>query len=352
MLLWFNFKPQNYLFDSMTYIDGLFTKHVKFKWNNLTKNWELYSTYKYSRDTAKFTDIENYIPQNKLEYSYIRYRFNSSNGKTLLFYDTSGVSGEWTRTNEEIMTYDKNDRLASTTYLSLIHHGLALERKDNFYYDSLGRIIKIKHAGYNPFWEFEGLDSFKFNSAIEPDYKISYAANDTISSKYYQLDSTAYSNDSNKNTFSSKTYKFINGKYVISSRVQDSFDVFNRKVWNKTRNYDSIGRFIPRTSTFTLYTDTGTVASTPNGISPISQLEYGIQIFPNPATDFINIHVLEFINHGTIQIMDNTGRCMASYQNLTGTDFKIMRNRLPHGVYLLLMNDENGKTYFGKIVWE
>ena len=68
----------------------------------------------------------------------------------------------------------------------------------------------------------------------------------------------------------------------------------------------------------------------------------GITIFPNPATDFVNLAFVTDADY-SIQVYDVSGKSLASFQ--TAEDIRINLSNYSAGNYILLIKDEAKKLY-------
>ena len=129
-----------------------------------------------------------------------------------------------------------------------------------------------------------------------------------------------------------------NPVYLFSSTEQGTISNTMAGIWKiraKINLIDAHGAFL-LSGTVSLDTN---LAITENG------LNNKIQIYPNPTTDFINISSKEKIN--TAEIYDINGRMLLKTNKI---DDEISLENLNSGIYLILLQLENGKTEIQKII--
>jgi hypothetical protein len=80
----------------------------------------------------------------------------------------------------------------------------------------------------------------------------------------------------------------------------------------------------------------------PLGVEQVSA-NSGINIFPNPARDHVNIFCDANLNVSNIQLIDRTGRLIGNYK-ATGSATKLFVDQLPRGVYFVRLKDKDGRT--------
>jgi len=67
-------------------------------------------------------------------------------------------------------------------------------------------------------------------------------------------------------------------------------------------------------------------------------------ISPNPATDYLDVQLPVNVTHGTLKVVDMTGRIMLTQQiNSAATTLKLDISQLPTGTYIIAVGDGNGK---------
>ncbi len=88
--------------------------------------------------------------------------------------------------------------------------------------------------------------------------------------------------------------------------------------------------------------------SIPAGIAPVSG-ELNMQLYPNPAKNYVIVETDENAVGGMLQITDVAGREIAKMQ-ITNSKLRIPTSALTGGVYLVKVCDLNGRTGVGKLV--
>ena len=90
-----------------------------------------------------------------------------------------------------------------------------------------------------------------------------------------------------------------------------------------------------------------------NGIAEAEKNTLSISIYPNPASDVLNISSTgESFVSANAKIYNLQGQCVQSLVNITGNTFSIPRNGQSKGMYLLKIQDKEGKSATTKFVWE
>ncbi|MBX7093379.1 MAG: T9SS type A sorting domain-containing protein [Flavobacteriales bacterium] len=85
-------------------------------------------------------------------------------------------------------------------------------------------------------------------------------------------------------------------------------------------------------------------------LSPDTEQEKSLTIWPNPADDILNIQLPVVEAQFDIRVYDATGRIILSTSNSNADYAKLNMNELPSGVYLLIISTRNGKQYFNKLI--
>lgn len=79
------------------------------------------------------------------------------------------------------------------------------------------------------------------------------------------------------------------------------------------------------------------------GLEDYTQLA-GVQLYPNPATDFVNLSFPKVANYD-ISIYDLLGKEITRYQVNNSNAQRITLGQLPNAVYFVLIKNENTKEY-------
>jgi hypothetical protein len=80
----------------------------------------------------------------------------------------------------------------------------------------------------------------------------------------------------------------------------------------------------------------------------VNSVESNVIIYPNPVRDVLNITNIESSNY-TAKIVDMSGRVIKSFVMRNGQN-QIDVASLKSGIYLISMNDMNGKVNSAKMV--
>ncbi len=90
--------------------------------------------------------------------------------------------------------------------------------------------------------------------------------------------------------------------------------------------------------------------TTSTGIAPISN-ELSMQLYPNPAKNYVIVETGSYAIDGILQITDVTGRIVAKLQ-VTSYKLQVNTNGFSSGVYFVKLSDINGRIATRKLVVE
>jgi len=79
----------------------------------------------------------------------------------------------------------------------------------------------------------------------------------------------------------------------------------------------------------------------------MTNLDVNVYVFPNPATSYINVRILNKSNKSRLHIFDATGKVVGEYKLLTGIN-KIPLVGLSAGVYYAALEGDSEKIKFIK----
>lgn len=85
-----------------------------------------------------------------------------------------------------------------------------------------------------------------------------------------------------------------------------------------------------------------------NIIAPNNTFE-SFEIYPNPATNLVNLTLPSYQNY-KINILQLNGKTVGTY-TFTGNQLQLADLSLPIGTYLLKAAAQNNKPYFAKLLW-
>lgn len=71
------------------------------------------------------------------------------------------------------------------------------------------------------------------------------------------------------------------------------------------------------------------------------EADFDVSLFPNPATDFINIQLNDNFNEITYQIFDNQGKMVMNNQLSEASNYRIDLQNMPAGIYYLKIYNQN-----------
>jgi hypothetical protein len=86
----------------------------------------------------------------------------------------------------------------------------------------------------------------------------------------------------------------------------------------------------------------------PDGISELSALNAGPEIFPNPNSGTFKVLIDTATQNTQMVIMDYTGRKVCEEKLSAGENS--IRTTLPQGLYFYRISESSGKTSEGKII--
>jgi len=126
--------------------------------------------------------------------------------------------------------------------------------------------------------------------------------------------------------------------------------------WGMENVYDSstlrVVAFIQNEITQEIYqAELDTRAVVTNTDDPVNEVNDGFSIYPNPADDLLYITIREPSENLNVELISNLGRIIYSTVIPVGTTlYTIPVNDLPHGIYLLRINDQSKLTGSWKVV--
>jgi len=126
--------------------------------------------------------------------------------------------------------------------------------------------------------------------------------------------------------------------------------------WGMENVYDSstlrVVAFIQNEITQEIYqAELDTRAVVTNTDDPVNEVNDGFSIYPNPADDLLYIAIREPSENLNVELISNLGRIIYSTVIPVGTTlYTIPVNDLPHGIYLLRINDQSKLTGSWKVV--
>jgi hypothetical protein len=130
-------------------------------------------------------------------------------------------------------------------------------------------------------------------------------------------------------------------KFIDSAVISDPFDGLyfrvNMKDTLQKTNYEIL------VDEFEIYVHYNV---DPNSIFVYELENTKINIYPNPAKDYIMLHSTESISK--VIIYDNYGNCILSQNHINGDPIDI--SKYPNGVYLMQINNYEGNSFVKKLI--
>jgi hypothetical protein len=77
-----------------------------------------------------------------------------------------------------------------------------------------------------------------------------------------------------------------------------------------------------------------------------------MMIYPNPASDYLNLKLKDQVKITSVGLTDITGRLVKSLKNITDAEITIELQDLPNGMYYLQLANEKGITAIRKVIVE
>ena len=77
-----------------------------------------------------------------------------------------------------------------------------------------------------------------------------------------------------------------------------------------------------------------------------------INIFPNPCTIYTTLHSNKPFNDATITLYNSFGQRVRQITKVHGQLFKLQREKLPNGLYILRMEEKNEIVTSKKLIIE
>ena len=323
---WINSSLDSLFYNSQN-LDTLF---IHYNWNSSSSNWQpsYKRQYKYDAFNNKVLDVywsyyssswykntlDSFYYQNGYLMRKVRYSWDNNNSNWVLLsrvdydYDLNGNLTERTNYDNNLniifkqkFYYNTNNLIVKDT--SFIRNNLQYYSNEQFGYDNLNNLINVTKQRY-----------------------------DTTAGQWIDniaLDYGYYSNgDANNAIIPEDFLTFFNGVNFVSL---PQYAIL--RFWN-TDSSAWINYFKFRYIFKTIVTSVGNVANSQQ-----------ITLYPNPATNVININLPEE-QKAMVMIYDENGRVVRSSKLVTG---QISVKSLPTGTYFVVVQGKN-KIYVGKFL--
>lgn len=304
--------------------------------------------YNTSGDISKlYMNLQNSTAWDSFQYREFVY---SSSGNLVMdsawFYDGSS----WSMSDKYTYTYDGLNRITAMSYYSYDGSGWAESNRYNMEYNSANQLIKVNQYAIDAGTPvLEGVDSFGYTASLN-----FFTYEDF---KYYDMGSVLFHNTSHKHINSA-----INKPDTV---IVSDYDVDADTAWSKTMTaytYDSYNEPILANSYFYDYgTSTYNLTGTHHyyydtfenvGIKNTSLIT-GLQVYPNPATNTINV-MPEGISQGAtlkLQLLNTTGQVVVNMETTWQNNaISVPVSGLAPGVYFVVAEDATTHTQYRQTV--
>jgi hypothetical protein len=90
----------------------------------------------------------------------------------------------------------------------------------------------------------------------------------------------------------------------------------------------------------------------PNAVEKIKTLQNQIQLFPNPACNFVQIDLREMDQPVRVDLFHQNGQMVRSFSSNGEKIFQLQRNQLPAGIYFVVVTKSDGSVLKEKIQFQ
>ncbi|HAQ20662.1 MAG TPA: hypothetical protein DCR40_15745 [Prolixibacteraceae bacterium] len=297
---------------------------INYAWSNTVMKYEKSSKKEFAYNLKGYCNlIQTYIWDKTLSQWQLRDKVEQSydeNNQLLLTnsFIWNKIDSKWDYTNKSDYenSYNTNNKLVSTIIYSNSINATALNKtKFEYVYNSDGKITSVIHYGWVSYaWKQDNSEVFSYNvdgnmtnsGGFELKYNNTYAINQLLIPLYYFPHWSIIPTDFNVN-------------HMITS--------FATSDGGTTRYY----------------------YSTMEVTGLFFQEALKTTVFPNPATDFLNIQWNGNISVLKVEVIDITGKKV--FDRMIGNNSKIPIQGYPEGLYLVRILDSNKtvkteKVYF------
>jgi len=347
---WYNMDKSEYLYNAdrthCTHIDSWFIEN--------TGKWETYTKYEddYDSNGNNIIDIiynwdnasSQWIPWHKAENM-----FDADSHLTLsidLAWDTFTKQWNGNGSFKRELTYDvKGNCTSNITYLwDNTTLQFALYDNEQFEYNSTGKptseTIYRMNSNTNK-W----VNELKFEFTYDPNGYMSTGLykewNDTTA-RWVEYGKEEQAADANGNVILWTIYTLNNaGKQWFTNRIEEyTYDVYG--------NYSTKIIHTHAPVQLTWLTDRFTYYYSRHNLTGIHNIaENNIDVYPNPATDFVTFKLPDISESASLEMFDNQGKKIIG-QNLPESG-QISLSHLRKGLYLYTITDK-GHIYKGRII--
>ena len=262
----------------------------------------------------------------------------------ILFY-WDGGKGRWVESGSSTYTYSGGLLQSNYNYVWIMTDSTFVTYSGTlYYYNSSNKLIKQVQLQTDPFATIPGtlvykqVDSNLYDAANDMTYSY-HAQYDAFGKTWqYSRDSNEYGATHNLAEDAQQTYDPVAKRYGTATQLSYKYNSFSQTTQAHSETFVSaIGGNYTRRYYYELYTPTAVAAVTAGKVE--------INVFPNPASTTLNLHVQwNDAQPFTIAIYDMQGRLLRQWGEEKTKDYskQIPVSALPAGNYILKVLGENG----------
>lgn len=339
--------------------------HHRFIWNNNAQRWTAHLKYEYTYDnegsltqymlSTWYSSIQDWTPNIKYEYTY------DGNGKLVSYLQTRRDDNTqiWENSIRREYTYDNNDNL--TSYINLDWDDDTQTwvnfTKREYTYDNNGNLILYTNLDWDNnamYWKNDRKRKYTYDNE---ERLISYLIStwDDVDQQWFSSYREEYAYDNEENLTTVWLYHLKGPVEILMHKNEYAYDnsyTYDELIIPLPKLYArhkpiSISRKDWKIETQEWIEDRRTAyyySEQIVGITPAT--EAGIEIFPNPANDFITFN-LENTNSTTVQLYDAQGKHIRTQALAQNNQLSV--RHLDSGTYFYqLLYD--GEMYSGKFI--
>lgn len=303
-------KYEQDLKNEFTYnLEGLCYLNQSFKWDKASNQWLPYNQSEMIYDENNQLLSDNHFLWNQALSAWdletkMKYRntYDSIGKLTAISQLNNLIALDTTLVSKYVYTYNDNESLKSVMLYKMGREFMELAEKDEYFYDSEGNLTSTQSSVYhNRRWYLRGKDEFTYNTLI--------AVNQLLIPKDY---------------FASRF--FLPAGYLYGSMITSRVHAFGSTIWTKLYYYS------------------------PFEVTALNELEtIKPTVFPNPASNYLDIHWIGSHEALNIELLEITGRKVFGGRIQNNSKFPIHAYRKGWYIVKILEEDkilETKKVYF------
>ena len=348
-------------------------------WNTTASQWNQDSKAMYHYNVANkesayllATQVSGVWQGNNQRLNYSYDVNNNLLGYEIQFWNFPG----WKNNQKNVYTYDNAGNCLTELYQnwdatesSWVNDGYTINT-----YDANHNILTIVTKSWNTgtaSWENHGREIMTYNTSNEYTSYVTEVWNSTTSAwdnsdryinivyangnimnlevQYYNASTSAYISssriantyDGNHHVLNSIIQQFDlpTTTWLNSGKVDYTYDANGNESMHITQTWDSSsGSWQNSLREQHYYTITV-------GINNVSQQEKTMQLYPNPASEFINVSTKGAATFTELNIVDITGQTVLTEKTKGTNAIKVNISALPSGIYFAELKDEASKIY-------